>query len=634
MRSALFFFLYFAVHLATLAQLQLPRLFADHMVFQRNQPTKLWGWSTAGQTVNIDFDNESISVKADAAGYFEAFLKPRAAGGPYEMTVSGDTTYHYKDILIGDVWIAGGQSNMEWQLQWNVNNWEEEVKNSNYPDIRVFKVPNAYAVAPQRDVTGGEWMLANENNSPQFSAVAWFFAKRNHLEKQVPVGIIESHWGGTPAEAWTTIETLKNTPGYEQIADTIINPTISWTTFQNENASREERKWELIGDQAGAVSSGAQQVSFDDSDWQLYDLPCNCKMTDLAWLRRSVMLSPDSIESVKLYISNVVQDALVFFNGELVWSKKWNDDIKPLDIPKELIRNGKNVIAYRVANSWDNQVYFGRPGEMWLEVNGVKESLEGHWKYSNDIEPKIPSVVKMFQMPSFLYNAKIAPIGGYSARGVIWYQGESNAHQPQYYHRLFANMIGDWRKLWGEDLAFLYVQLANFMERKDEPQQSSWAELREAQTLTLNVPKTGMALAIDIGNAQDIHPRNKQDVGARLWAVAKKVSYNEDVVYSGPTINTVALEGNQVRISFVNKGSGLKPVDVLRGFEVAGADGQLVKAEARIEAGEVIVWSEQVTSPTLVRYAWADNPACNLYNKEGLPAVPFRIKPTKNNPQK
>ncbi|WP_258101466.1 sialate O-acetylesterase [Marinoscillum pacificum] len=612
------------------AQLKLPRLFADHMVLQRDQPIKVWGWSKPASSITVAFNGKSKKVKSDKQGYFESYLDAQRAGGPFVLTVSNkDTAIVVNDVLVGDVWVASGQSNMEWQLQWNVNNWEDEVKDSDYPEMRFFKVPNEYASSPQSDINGGSWMLANEENSPQFSAVAWFFAKKNHLEKEVPVGIVESHWGGTPAEAWTTIETLAKTPGYETIADTIINPNTPWSEIEKENEQKDARKWELMRDKEGAVATGAQFVDFDDSKWTVYDLPCNCKMTDLTWLRREVSLDPDTISSVELFVSNVVQEAFVFFNGELIWSKQWNEDTKPLVISPDLIRKGKNVITYRVANSWDNNVYFGRPDEMWLAVNGSKISLEGSWKYSNAIEPKIPMAIKMFQMPSFLYNAKIAPIAGYTVRGVIWYQGESNADKPQYYKELFSNMIKDWRREWGYEMPFLYVQLANFMQRQELPINSNWAQLREAQTQTLELPKTAMTVTIDIGNADDIHPRNKKDVGERLWLAAKKVSFGDEVVYSGPSFSSVARNGHDVIVKFDHLGGGLNSEGPVQGFALAGEDDVWYWAEAEIRNNEIVLSSDNVSDPVQVSYALGDNPEANLYNREGLPAVPFKaeIKP-------
>lgn len=606
------------------AELKLPRLFADHMIFQRNQPVKVWGRATPGQSVSITLAGQEVRTTTEASGRFQVFLEPMKAGGPYRMTITGDTTLVYDDVLVGDVWVAGGQSNMEWQLQWEVNNWKEEVKDSNYPLIRFFKVPNEFSPIPLEDLSGGEWKVASDSTSGEFSAVAWFFAKQNHLEKGVPVGVIESFWGGTPAEAWTSIETLTHTPGYEARAEAVVHPKIPWEEYKKQNDAREARKWELMRDEKGAVASGAQQIDYDDSDWKIYEFPCNCEMTDLTWLRKEVLLSPDTVTQAQLYIDRVVQEAFVFFNGELIWKKTWKDDEKPLDIPVHLIRPGKNVIAYRVANSWDNHVYFGNPDEMWLRVNGKKRSLEGKWTYSNDVEPKIPLAEKLFQKESFLYNAKILPLGGYTARGVIWYQGENNAGEPQYYHQLFSNMIEDWRTLWGEDLAFLFVQLANFMERKDEPQESDWAKLREAQAQTLSLPKTGMAIAIDIGNAEDIHPRNKQDVGKRLWLAAKKVSYGEKLVYSGPVYKSHKVKGDKVIVQFDHVGSGLKASGLLKGFAVAGEDHQFHWATAEINNDQVILTAEGVKKPVAIRYAWADNPEATLYNEENLPAVPFR----------
>lgn len=606
------------------ASLKLPRVFADHMVLQRNQPVKIWGWADPGKSVTITFADQQLQAQADDSGKFQAQLRPMPAGGPYRMTVTSDTMLVVDDILVGDVWIAGGQSNMEWQLQWEVNNWKEEVKDSNYPQIRFFHVPNDFSETPQKDLTGGEWKVASDSTSPGFSAVAWFFAKHNHLEKGVPVGIVESFWGGTPAEAWTSIETLAHTPGYEDEAKKIIHPEISWEEFRKENDAKEERKWALMRDTAGAMATGAQRVDYDDSKWEKLDLPCNCEMTDLAWMRREVTLPADA-KNVELYIDRVVQEAFIFFNGTLVYKKSWNEDEKPIAIADSLLRTGKNVIAYRAANSWDNHVYFGNPNEMWLKVSGKKISLEGNWKYSNMVEPPLPQSIKLFQMPSFLYNAKIVPIGGYTARGVIWYQGENNTGEPQYYHQLFANMIGDWRALWGNDLDFLFVQLANFMERKDQPQENSnWALLREAQTQTLSTPHTGMAVTIDIGNADDIHPKDKQDVGARLWLAARKVSYNEKLVYSGPVYQSIKVRGNEVTVQFGHIGGGLKTSGKLVGFAVAGADKQFHWAMAEINNGKVILSSPEVPHPVAVRYAWADNPEATLYNEENLPAVPFR----------
>ncbi len=617
-----------ALTLSVSAQLTMPRLFADHMVLQRDKPIKVWGWTSPKAKLTITFNGETKRIKSDDKGYFKTFLKPQKAGGPYTMSVSDNhTTLSFDDVLIGDVWIAGGQSNMEWKLQWGVNDWEEEVEDSDYPDIRFFQVPNEYASSVQRDVSGGEWLMANPENSPHFSAVAWFFAKRNHAEKAVPVGVVESNWGGTPAEAWTSIETLAHTKGYEEVADTIMHPSKTWEEIEQENKVKDDQKWKLMRDEQGAIASGAQKIAYDDSPWIAYELPCDCKMTDLAWLRREVQLAADSIKEVELYISNVVQEAFVFFNGELIWTKKWNEDIKPVPVDKALIRDGKNVITYRVANSWDGKVYFGRPEEMWLSVNGTRISLEGDWKYSNEIEPKLPMAVKMFQMPSFLYNSKIAPIAGYTSRGVIWYQGESNAGLPQYYRELFGNMINDWRSAWGDPtLPFLYVQLANFMQRKEQPEDSDWAQLREAQTQALDLPNTAMAVTIDIGDAQDIHPRNKQDVGYRLWLAARKVSFKEGVVYSGPQVQKAVGQANSVKIRFDHVGSGLVSKGALKGFAVSDRSGTWYWAEASILGDVVLVSSKQVSHPTAVSYAWGDNPEATLYNLEGLPAVPFRVE--------
>lgn len=609
-----------------MAQIQLSKLFADHMVLQREQPIRVWGWGIPNQSIQVTLGKLQSTTQVRLDSTWEVQLSALPAGGPYSLKVVGDTVLTYEDVWIGDVWIAGGQSNMEWKLSWTVNNWEAEVADSDFPEIRFFDVPNLISPDLQNDLPTGEWQVASPATAGEFSAVAWFFAKRNHLEKGVAVGVIESNWGGTPAEAWTTIETLTKTNGYENKAEEVRNPKIPWEAFIKQNEAREKQKWDLIQDTTGALATGAQNLDFDDTDWEDIQLPNQGPMTDVAWVRRTFSVE-DSTQTVRIFIGNIVQNAMVFCNGKLIWQRTWNNDSEVLTLPKHLLRAGDNLLTIRVINDWDNRAFVGRVGEMWIESAGVRSSLEGAWKYSNQIEAKLPEVMNTSWTPSFLYNAMIHPIAGYGARGVIWYQGESNVGENQFYHELFTNMIKDWREAWqNPGMTFLYVQLANFLERKENPEESAWAKLREAQTQTLALEKTGMATIIDIGDAENIHPRNKKDVGDRLWLAARKVSYGDEVEYAGPTYRSHKIKKNKVVVTFDHASEGFQIISGNSpiGFALSGADQKFYWATAKIKGNQIILTAPEVDSPIAVRYAWADNPATNLYNTADLPAVPFR----------
>lgn len=625
MKNVFISFLMTQLMTAVYAQnLELPRLFSDHMVLQRNEPVRFWGWSAPDAEVTIQIDDFEMSTRSDQEGKWVGLYPAHAAGGPFTVTImSSGEQRELTDVWFGDVWIAGGQSNMEWKIGWKIDNWEAEVQDSDYPQIRFFEVANEFSVTPRQKIDSGEWVVASPDNAAEFSAVAWFFAKRNHLEKNVPVGIIDSNWGGTPAESWISAERLIEVEGYQEAAREVLNPAINWQERMEANQEREKRKWELIDDEKNFLKIGAHKSGYDDTSWKTVSLPTDEPLSDFVWIRKSVDLK--STENVKLSLGELVQLAKVFVNGGLVWEKGWQDSVGVVDIPAKILKRGKNTIAVRVINDWNNQVSIGKPGAMWIESDGDKRSLEGEWKFNNTLEPKMPEVEFFHWRPGMLFNAMIHPIAGYTIAGAIWYQGENNADKAIYYNELFETMIEDWRLHWKQgSFPFLFVQLANFMERKDEPTDSQWAELREAQTQTLELPETGMATIIDIGDADDIHPRNKQDVGHRLWLAARKVAFGEDVVYSGPMYRSHEIRNDKVYVSFQHVAGGLKAEGMPKGFELAGKDGNFFKADAEIAGEKVVLSSKSVQDPVHIRYAWADNPETNLYNKEGLPAVPFR----------
>jgi len=549
-------------------------------------------------------------------------LPAHDAGGPYELIISGGEKVQFKDVWYGDVWVAGGQSNMAWNLKSDVDNWEEEVATSNYPQIRFFTVPNEIAFEPKNDLEGGNWLSANPENTPDFSAVAWFFAKRNHLEKGVPVGIIESNWGGTPAESWTSSERLLEIDAYHDVTKKVLVPGIDWKSKLEVNEKNNQDRVAIINSKE-YLNTGVQLPDFDDSSWKTIELPNPNDFHDVVWLRRKFDWD-GSRKDAWLSLGRLTINQTVFINGEKLEGSLHGKVVK---IPKGMLKKKNNLVAVRLINTWNNVVTIGLDREMWIEDKDQRLTLSGDWKYSNTVEPALPEYIRYSQYPTVLFNAMINPIAGYTIQGAIWYQGESNAGRHNVYHELFSTMIGDWRTRWRQvDFPFLFVQLANYMTRLDEPTDPNWARLREAQTHTLSLPNTGMAVTIDIGSEVDIHPRNKQDVGNRLWLAAEKVVFDRAVVHSGPIYRTHEVKNNEVVVTFDEVGTGLKAAGPrITGFAIAGKDQKYFWAEGEIvENDKIVLKSDWVEEPVHIRYAWANNPACNLYNEEGLPAVPFR----------
>ncbi|WP_343853256.1 sialate O-acetylesterase [Algoriphagus jejuensis] len=607
---------------------QFPKLISEGMVLQRDQPIKIWGRGIPKEKIRASLAGAIGSSQVLPDSTWSVQLPPLPAGGPYELVVNVQTV---KDVYIGDVWVAGGQSNMEWALKSSVIGAEAEFANPDFPKIRFFKVEKDYSVEEKWDVSDGQWKVANAENLPDFSAVAWFFAKKNHQEKGVPVGVIESNWGGTPAEGWTEVGVLAEIPERSYTAESIeiIETAEKWKEVLAENERRREIRDSLIGSPVDAKGAEVSSVNYKDGNWRTISLPASNPLEHIAWVRKKFQLS--STEEAILTLPQVQQMAYFYVNGTEVYFKDWGAAVPEIKIPSEILIEGQNVLAIRAVNGWNNKPEIGSADLMFLTQNEKKINLEGAWTYSNNIvEPRVPVVEYHNWRPGFMFNAMIAPLTNYAIRGVIWYQGESNAGRADEYRELFGAMITNWRGRWGiGDFPFLFVQLANFMERKAPQPESSWAHLRESQTQTLELPATGMATIIDIGEETDIHPRNKKDVGERLWLQAKKVAFGEKILASGPVFKEMVLRNDELVLTFAEVGEGLK---LSSGDEVVGfiAESDAGKFEAL--TGE-ISGKDQVRLkvpegfvPIGVRYAWADNPEVNLVNNLNLPAVPFRAK--------
>jgi sialate O-acetylesterase len=631
------------------AEVRVPSIISDNMVLQRGMKVRIWGTGNAGEHVTVTFDKKSVNTVANAQGRWVVWLGPLKPGGPSELIVKGDNVLTIKNVLVGEVWICSGQSNMEWPLS-NTDNAAETVAQANYPEMRLFTVEKKTSTSPLSDLQG-RWVVTTPEEAAHFSAVGYFFGRELYQHLKAPVGLINTSWGGTPAEAWTSHEGLLSSPELKPILDK-YESSLNALPKTKEAYARALAKWEeenlyIDGENKGEALGYADPKA-STAEWARMDLPKQFEAAGLmidgaVWFRKVVEV-PDTWAGKGLVLNLTAIDDfdVTYFNGTKIGStgRETPDSYqipRKYVVPGSLVRSGSNLIAVRVFDR-AGEGGFGRGGEMSLRLAGAGVSqaisLRGLWDYKVELalEPKRPDWGTRPEpvgsgnqnSPSVLYNAMIAPLVPFAIRGAIWYQGESNAGRAYQYRTLFPIMIRDWRRAWGQVFPFYFVQLANWRPRKEQPDESDWAELREAQAMTLREPQTGMAVAIDIGG-EDLHPRNKLDVGRRLAAWALADVYGGKNVPSGPLFDRFSIEGDKVRIRFKH-GLGLKTNDggPVKGFAIAGADRKFVWAEARIEGQTVVVWSPSISKPVAVRYGWADNPAVNLYNKAGLPASPFR----------
>jgi sialate O-acetylesterase len=620
-------------------QVKLPRLISDGMVLQRDTENKIWGWAESGEKVEIKFIEKSYATIANDKGVWEIVLSSLQAGGPYNMEVNASNQIIIKDILVGDVWVCSGQSNMVLPIKRVRDLYEVEIAASENSNIRHFFVPMRYDFnTPQEDLKSGSWESANPENVLNFSATAYFFAKDLYKKYHVPIGLINASVGGTPIEAWMSEEALKEFPIHYETMVKFRDSTYVNQIIRQDKITSDTWYDQLKQLDKGIADSGKPwyDPTYDASSWKTMEVPSYWDKEGLGpingvvWFRKEVDIPAPMVgKPAKLTLGSIVDADYTYVNGKLVGSTSYKYPPRKYTIPENLLKKGKNVIVVRIIST------IGRGGfvkdkKYQLSVGNHTIDLKGEWQYQlGAVMDPLPGQTFIQYKPVGLFNGMIAPLLNYKIKGVIWYQGESNTGRSKEYGGLFSALIDDWRQKWNQGIfPFLYVQLPNHMEVKDQPSESGWAELREAQLKTLTIPNTGMAVTIDIGEWNDIHPLNKQDVGKRLALAAQKVAYgDENVVFSGPIYQSQKIEGNKIILTFINIGSGLvaKGGNDLKCFAIAGADKKFVWATAKINGNKVVVWSDQVTNPVAVRYAWADNPeGANLYNKEGLPASPFR----------
>lgn len=632
---ALFVLLFFISSSYTYCQIRLPRLISDGMVLQRETKTNIWGWAAPAEKITLTFNNQIYNASADQNGNWAILLPPQPAGGPYEITLSASNRITLKNILFGDVWICSGQSNMELPMERVSDKYAAIIAKADNPHIRQFEVPDTYNFnGPNKDLENGRWLSVNPKDVLKFSAVAYFFANEIYTKYHVPIGLINTALGGSPAEAWLSEEAVKNFPIHYNQAQKFKDTNLI-AEIESANRKINNNWYSLLNSTDEGLKQKWSKPELNDSNWGQMNIPgywADNKLGEVngsVWFRKEIDLPKGVAEKpAKLLLGRIVDADSVFINGVYVGSTGYQYPPRKYTLPVSVLKEGKNIIAVRlISQSGKGGFVLDKPYKLVIGQDSI--DLKGSWKYKLGATMKpLPGQTTVRWQPTGLFNAMIAPLVNYPIKGVIWYQGESNTENPATYANLMQTLIQDWRMHWNQgNFPFLFVQLANFMEPRDKPAESNWAALRQAQLNTLAVSNTGMAVAIDAGEWNDIHPLNKETVGKRLAWQALHLAYgNKKVLASGPLFKSVKKDGNKLIITFTNTGSGLMALGntELKHFAIAGSDKQFVWAKAKIKGKRVIVWHEAIANPIAVRYAWADNPqGANLYNKELLPASPF-----------
>jgi len=621
------------------AQVKLPRIIRDSMVLQHDSKINIWGWASAGEKVTVRFNHKTYKTTTDTKGKWTLQLAPAKAGGPYSMEISGKNKIILDHILLGEVWLFSGQSNMEHLMRQHDVVYANEILKANNPNIRQFKIPNVTSMAqPQADLPGGSWKDVNPADVMDFSVVAYFFAEKIAVAHNVPVGIINAAWGGTPIEAWTSEEGFAEFPG--QLATIAKNRDTAY--LNNLRRRPGSNNGSLTAKRP--IDKGQEEkwydVSYQPKGWRNMAIPGYWEdqgvknLDGVVWFRKEIEV-PASMtgKPAKVFLGRIIDADECYLNGIRIGATSYMYPQRRYPVPDGVLKPGKNILVVRITNNAGKGGFVpDKPYQLIADKDTL--ALTGYWQY------KVGQVIAPLRgmggggniaahsQPAAIFNAMLAPVIPFSVKGFAWYQGESNTGKPQEYARIQPAMIKDWRTQWQmPDAPFLFVQLPGFMDYNYLPGESGWAMFREAQAQSLALPHTAMAVAIDLGEWNDIHPDRKKEVGERLALAAEKIAYKKDIVYTGPTLQSSVKDGNKMILTFSNTGSGLTTNDgePVSEFAIAGADKKFVWGKAVIDGNRIIVAAEEITDPKYVRYAWADNPVNpNLFNKEGLPAAPFR----------
>jgi sialate O-acetylesterase len=631
-------FILFAIG-STQAQLRFALPFADHMVLQRNKPVPVWGRASKNEKITIQLNQSTIHTQADANGKWILSLPAMKEGGPYQMKLSGNNqTILLKDIMLGEVWLCSGQSNMEFVMRdaFHLNTATNSVNQS---DIRQFTVPNEVSLQPLDSITNGQWILANPETISNFTAVGYSFAKEIAQQLHVTVGLIKDAWGGSQIEGWISKEAMLESDIFNEYAKKFPQ---TW----------EEADAQLLKNLKDKLSVKTQKLPVTDlpyllsndstvfEQWLPYAPPSQWDWQGIwafrgaGFMERSLTIHAN--ETTKSSVLSLGENDGVYqlyINGKLI-IEGLGKNSRLINLPANTWKEGRNILLIhqekQVDPAWFGNGFIGEPNTLYLKFDGLPISLAGNgWKMMPDFNTPWNYVHAQNNAGAVIYNAMIHPLIPFAIQGVLWYQGESNADRAFEYRKSFPLLINSWRKQWKEELPFYFVQLSSYGKFQNSNQGSAWAELREAQNMTLKLPKTGMAVTTDIGNPDNVHPRNKEDVGKRLAANALANTYQIPIdEFCGPTFQSVTFQNGKALLLFKNIGKGWQIKDqygYIKGFEVAGANHLFYYAQARTEGNNVLVWSDKVLDPQAVRYGWTDSPVdANLFNLEGFPASPFR----------
>ena len=626
------FFLFFIAGIAVNANVRMPLIFADGMVLQRNKPIPVWGWADANEKIEVHFKQQTKTITADATGKWMVKLDAEKAGGPFVLSVKGKNQIVLKDVLVGEVWICSGQSNMEFQM-YKLPDFEIQKAQANNVMIRQFLVAQDLSGTPKEELKEGKWTNANAESLKDFTAVGYFFAQKIYAELKVPIGIINTSWGGTCVETWTSREALANNNDFKNSVAHIPQVNMD-AVFETYKKSLLDNIQKVQGFEVSLNNENQFKTpDFNDSKWPEIKIPSLWEnqqignIDGVVWMRKSIVLTAQQAQQgAVLHLSKIDDEDVTYVNGVQVGTNKFWDAPRKYTIPTGILKEGINFIAVRITDYTGGGGIYGDASDLKLTFNDSEIKIDGAWKF-NVVQVKIAISPNSF--PSLLYIAMVNPLIPYAFQGVLWYQGEANVWRAHQYKKSFPLLIQDWRTQWGQgDFPFYYVQLSTFDEFGGNSNKGSrWAELREAQSETLHIKNTGMAVTTDIGNAKDIHPTNKKDVGLRLAAIALNNLYGQKGVFGGPIYKAHQIKGKQIILTFDPIGGGLTTPNnaVLKGFEIAGNDKVFYSAKAFIKDNKIIVSSDEVLNPLAVRYGWADDDTeINLFNKEKFPASPFR----------
>jgi sialate O-acetylesterase len=598
------------------------------MVLQRDRPNTFWGWTTPGSRVRVSVGGRRAEGVAGIDGKWTARLKPPKVGGPYTLLFEGPSRVELKDVLVGDVWLCAGQSNMEMGIGL-VNGGPVDAAEADEPQIRLSMAPHQVAYSPVA-VNPLEWKVCSPLTITQggwagFSAVGYHFGRELQRKLNVPIGLVQIAWGGTSAEAWTREAALRPLRDFEeglnQVAAARGRTPVFGTYVEH---------W--LADNEPGVREGWHRPEAADAGWKTMDLPGTVKPQGATWFRRVIDL-PDGEGPAYLNLGKITETDTVWINGHLVGTGSFEWFTRRYPIPAGVLRPGANTIAIRLFNPRADGTFLSPKEDLSVELSGNRRfALGGAWKVRTGVETKDiktpPREIQPYPtMPAVLANGMVTPLMPMAIRGAIWYQGEANSGRGYQYRTLLPAMISDWRKGFGQgDFPFYIVSLANYQARRPNPGDDHWAELREAQALTAaRIPRSGLAVTIDVGDADDIHPKEKKTVGQRLALNALAKEYGLGVEYSGPVFRSQSSEGDCLRLRFTHaKRLAIKPVDGRSGFAIAGEDRKWQWATARIEGDSVVLSAPGVLRPVAARYAWEMNPVSTLTNGANLPAHPFR----------